>query len=74
MMKQLMYLIKQALLQAQMGCDVIAPSDMMDGSIGKIRKALDKKNIKMFKSFHMLLNMHQIFMDRFVMLLVQKNL
>tara|TARA_Y100001958_G_scaffold29837_1_gene19127 strand:+ start:688 stop:1674 length:987 start_codon:yes stop_codon:yes gene_type:complete len=35
-------LIKQALLQAQMGCDVIAPSDMMDGRIGKIRKSLDK--------------------------------
>ena len=32
---------KQALLQAQMGCDVIAPSDMMDGRIGKIRKFLD---------------------------------
>ena len=67
-------LIKQSLLQAQMGCDVIAPSDMMDGRVGKIRKALDKKNIKMFRSFHMLLNMHQIFMDRFVMPLVQKNL
>jgi len=35
-------LIKQALIQAQMGCDVIAPSDMMDGRIGKIRKFLDK--------------------------------
>ena len=35
-------LIKQALLQAQMGCDVIAPSDMMDGRVGKIRKFLDK--------------------------------
>ena len=35
-------LCKQALLQAQMGCDVIAPSDMMDGRIGKIRKVLDK--------------------------------
>ena len=34
-------LIKQAILQAKMGCDVIAPSDMMDGRIGKIRKALD---------------------------------
>ena len=33
---------KQSLLQAQMGCDVIAPSDMMDGRIGKIRKFLDK--------------------------------
>ncbi len=35
-------LIKQSLLQVEMGCDVIAPSDMMDGRIGKIRKALDK--------------------------------
>ena len=35
-------LVKQSLLHAQMGCDVIAPSDMMDGRIGKIRKALDK--------------------------------
>ena len=37
-------LIKQALIQAQMGCDVIAPSDMMDGRVGKIRKSLDKNN------------------------------
>ena len=35
-------LIKQALLQAKMGCDIIAPSDMMDGRVGEIRKALDK--------------------------------
>jgi len=34
-------LIKQALLQAEAGCDVIAPSDMMDGRVGAIRKALD---------------------------------
>ena len=40
-------LIKQSLLQAEMGCDVIAPSDMMDGRIGKIRKALDKNNHQM---------------------------
>ncbi len=39
-------LIKQSLLQAQMGCDVLAPSDMMDGRIGRIRKALDKENFK----------------------------
>ena len=39
-------LIKQALLQAEMGCDVIAPSDMMDGRIGKIRKELDRKGFK----------------------------
>jgi porphobilinogen synthase len=40
-------LINQSLLQAQMGCDVIAPSDMMDGRIGKIRKALDKNGHQM---------------------------
>ena len=39
-------LIKQSLLQAEMGCDVIAPSDMMDGRIGEIRKFLDKNNFK----------------------------
>ena len=35
-------LTEQSILLAEMGCDVIAPSDMMDGRIGKIRKALDK--------------------------------
>ena len=40
-------LTKQALLQAQMGCDVIAPSDMMDGRVGKIRKVLDKKGFQL---------------------------
>jgi len=40
--KTIQILIKQSLLQAEMGCDVIAPSDMMDGRIGEIRKALDK--------------------------------
>jgi len=40
-------LVKQALLLAEMGCDIIAPSDMMDGRIGKIRKALDKNNFKL---------------------------
>jgi len=39
-------LVKQSILQADMGCDVIAPSDMMDGRIGEIRKALDKKGHK----------------------------
>jgi len=33
---------KQAIVQAQAGCDVIAPSDMMDGRIGAIRAALDQ--------------------------------
>ena len=40
-------LINQSLLQAQMGCDVLAPSDMMDGRIGKIRKSLDKNGYQM---------------------------
>jgi porphobilinogen synthase len=35
-------LIKQTLVQAQAGCDVIAPSEMMDGRIGALRDALDK--------------------------------
>ena len=40
-------LIKQSILQAEMGCDVIAPSDMMDGRIGEIRKALDNNGFKL---------------------------
>jgi porphobilinogen synthase len=40
-------LVKQAVIQAQMGCDVISPSDMMDGRIGKIRKALDKNGYEL---------------------------
>ena len=35
-------LCKQALVNADAGCDVVAPSDMMDGRIGAIRKALDE--------------------------------
>ena len=35
-------LCKQAVVQARAGCDVIAPSDMMDGRIGAIRDALDE--------------------------------
>jgi porphobilinogen synthase len=34
-------LIKQAIVQAEAGCDIIAPSDMMDGRIGALRDALD---------------------------------
>jgi porphobilinogen synthase len=33
---------KQAVIQAQAGCDVIAPSDMMDGRVGAVRRALDE--------------------------------
>ena len=35
-------LCKQAVVQAEAGCDIIAPSDMMDGRIGCIRTALDE--------------------------------
>jgi porphobilinogen synthase len=37
-------LVKQALVQVEAGCDVTAPSDMMDGRIGAIRRALDAAN------------------------------
>ena len=40
-------LVKQSLLLAKMGCDVIAPSDMMDGRIGEIRKTLDINGFKL---------------------------
>ena len=39
-------LIKQAIVQAEAGADVQAPSDMMDGRIGAIRKALDAKGFE----------------------------
>jgi porphobilinogen synthase len=35
-------LVKQALAQASAGVDIVAPSDMMDGRIGRIRQALEK--------------------------------
>ncbi len=36
-------LVRQALVQAEAGCDIVAPSDMMDGRIGRIRQALEAK-------------------------------
>jgi porphobilinogen synthase len=39
-------LCQQSIVQAQAGCDIIAPSDMMDGRIGAIRKALDDKGFE----------------------------
>ena len=35
-------LCRQAVVQAEAGCDVIAPSDMMDGRVGAVRRALDE--------------------------------
>jgi porphobilinogen synthase len=39
-------LAQQSIIQANAGCDIIAPSDMMDGRIGYIRSALDKADLK----------------------------
>ena len=39
-------LVKQSLVQAAAGCDVIAPSDMMDGRVGAIRDALDEAGFR----------------------------
>ncbi|MBN8551091.1 MAG: porphobilinogen synthase, partial [Deltaproteobacteria bacterium] len=36
-------LCEQAIVQARSGCDVIAPSDMMDGRVGAVRQALDQE-------------------------------
>ena len=42
-------LVQQALVQAEAGCDVIAPSDMMDGRVGAIRAALDEAGFQEVK-------------------------
>ena len=39
-------LCQQAIVQAEAGCDIIAPSDMMDGRVGAIRKALDENGME----------------------------
>ncbi len=38
-------LVRQALVQAEAGCDTVAPSDMMDGRVGAIRRALDEAGL-----------------------------
>ena len=38
-------LVQQAIAQAQAGVDIVAPSDMMDGRIGKIREALEQQRL-----------------------------
>ncbi len=38
-------LCQQAIVQAQAGCDVVAPSDMMDGRVGAIRQALEQQGL-----------------------------
>jgi porphobilinogen synthase len=39
-------LIAQGLVQAEAGCDILAPSDMMDGRVGKLRQALESKGLQ----------------------------
>jgi porphobilinogen synthase len=39
-------LVRQALIQAEAGCDIIAPSDMMDGRVGAIRAALEERGFR----------------------------
>jgi porphobilinogen synthase len=39
-------LVEQALMQARAGCDILAPSDMMDGRVGAIRKALEAEGFQ----------------------------
>jgi len=39
-------LVKQALVQAKAGCDILAPSDMMDGRCGAIRQALESEGLQ----------------------------
>jgi porphobilinogen synthase len=39
-------LVRQALVQAEAGCDIIAPSDMMDGRVGAIRQALEENGFE----------------------------
>ena len=44
--KSLEILAKQAIVQAKAGCDIIAPSDMMDGRVGIIRNSLEEEKLK----------------------------
>jgi porphobilinogen synthase len=39
-------IVQQALIQARAGCDILGPSEMMDGRVGAIRQALERDNFK----------------------------
>ncbi|WP_430418248.1 porphobilinogen synthase [Phenylobacterium sp.] len=39
-------LVRQAVMQAKAGCDILAPSDMMDGRVGAIRQALESEGLQ----------------------------
>ena len=57
-----------------MGCDVISPSDMMDGRVGIIREALDKNNFKDVNILSYAVKYAQIFMAHLEMLLQVTNI
>jgi len=67
-------LVQQALTQAEAGVDIVAPSDMMDGRIGKIREALEQKNLIHTMIMAYSANMHLLFMVHFVMRLAQQKI
>ena len=50
-------LVKQALVQAEAGADIVAPSDMMDGRVAAIREALEREGHQMSRSWPMPPNM-----------------
>ena len=58
-------LCRQALVQAAAGCDIIAPSDMMDGRVGAIRAAWTAPASNMSKSWPTPANLLRLSMDRF---------
>jgi porphobilinogen synthase len=59
-------LVKMGESQAQVGANILGPSDMMDGRIAAIRSILEKKGFSEV-SLAILLNMHQDFIVRFAM-------
>ena len=72
MMKHIKILVEQSIIQASSGCDVLAPSDMMDGRIGKIRKALDINGFKHVQILSYAVKYASTIMDHLEMLWVKK--
>ena len=63
-------LAKMSVSHAQAGADFVAPSDMMDGRIGAIRKALEENGFTKTGIMAIAPNMLPVFMDHFVMRLI----
>lgn len=60
-------LAREALSHAKAGCDMVAPSDMMDGRVGAIRKALDEGAMLIYPLWPMQPSILRPFTDHFVM-------